>query len=241
MKTILPTDSQSMASRAQDILDDSGILDNPYFLNLDDHSTTLKQFQDSQIQFYFAVLHFARPMMALVSRMPDPQRRLDILHNVVEEHGDFDNKAFHETTFRAFLNSIGVEEDPRKTAHLGSEVLAFNRCLDGVCNLGSIEEAVGCLGIIEFAFADISAFIGRMVVDRGWIKSNELVHYKLHSEIDKRHAQELFDAISLEWNDPQVRAQAEDGMRLGVYIFNQLYLSFDHMSKQEYLLTSPKR
>ena len=70
---------------------------------------SLEQFRLTQEQFFFAVSFFPRPMSVLVGRIPDPKQRLDILHNVVEEHGEFDEKAFHHTTFQQFLSTIGTD------------------------------------------------------------------------------------------------------------------------------------
>jgi len=55
------------------------------------------------------------------------------------------------------------------------------------------------MGIIEYAFAGISATIGQAVVERGWIRQGDLVHYALHAEIDERHAQEFFAVIEPKW------------------------------------------
>src|SRR4051812_15114042 len=60
---------------------------NPYLRALKTGSMSLAQFRHSQEQFFWAVSFFSRPMAAMVARIPDAKARLDILHNVVEEHG----------------------------------------------------------------------------------------------------------------------------------------------------------
>ena len=60
-----------------------------------------------------------------------------------------------------------------------------------------------------------------LVVERGWIPQSELVHYKLHAEIDKRHAAEFFAAI--ETADEQMMTA---GLALGLHLFDQLYAAF---------------
>jgi pyrroloquinoline-quinone synthase len=50
-----------------------------------------------------------------------------------------------------------------------------------------------------------------------------LVHYKLHAEIDERHAEEFFAVIEKQWGDPKRRYYIEQGLNLGVYIFDRLY------------------
>ena len=61
------------------------------------------------------------------------------------------------------------------------------------------------------------------MVDRGWVASAELVHYKLHAEIDERHAQEFFAVVEPRWSDPQKRYLITQGLELGAYIFDRLY------------------
>ena len=63
---------------------------------------------------------------------------------------------------------------------------AFNAALMGTCVTAPTEVALGCLGIIEYVFADISSLIGQEVVARGSVSSQQLVLYKLHAEIDNR-------------------------------------------------------
>src|SRR5580658_3308778 len=167
------------------------ILHNPYFQALQDGSMTLDCFRRSQEQFFFAVTFFPRPMAALVGRIPNPKLRLDILHNLVEEHGEFDEKLFHHTTFQRFLRSIGSEPEKVEAGALSPALRAFNSILTSACVLDELEVGVACMGIIEYAFAGISATIGQAVVQRGWVRQEELVHYALHAQIDERHAEEF--------------------------------------------------
>ena len=78
-------------------------------------------------------------------------------------------------------------------------------------------------GIIEFAFASISDTIGKAVVENGWVAIDDLVHYKLHSEIDERHAEEFFAVIEASWDDPARRYFIKQGLQLGAYILDRLY------------------
>src|SRR5262249_12118347 len=103
------------------------------------------------------------------------------------------------------------------------EVHAFNAVLTAACQCEEPEVGVGCLGIIEHAFADISATIGRAVVRRGWVGREDLVHYKLHAAIDRRHAEEFFAVVEPAWNDPARRRPIERGLELGAYAFDRLY------------------
>lgn len=202
------------------VLKEANILNNPYLRALQDGTMSHDCFVRTQEQFFFAVTFFPRPMAALVGRIPDPKARIDILHNLVEEHGEFHEELYHHTTFQRFLRSIG---SPAKLdgVPLWPALRAFNSVLTSACVLDELEVGVGCMGIIEYAFAPISALIGKAVVDRGWVAADQLVHYKLHAEIDERHAEEFFAVVEPHWDNR--RYHIEQGLELGAYIFDRLY------------------
>ena len=207
-----------------------GLLDNPYFRALGDGSMTLEHFRQSQQQFYFAVRDYPRPMAALLARIPDPAMRLDLLHNLVEEHGDFHEEQFHQNTFRRLLESVGGRCPDTAGVAPGPAVRAFNNVLTGACLSEELEIALACLGIIEYAFAPISALIGNGIVKRGWVTSGDLSHYTLHADLDLRHAQDLFALVEPQWDDPGRRCLITQGLELGAYAFDQLYRGLHELS-----------
>lgn len=214
--------SNDLMSRVDDLLRDSGLLQNHYFTSLRGGDMSREEFCRSQRQFYHAVNYFSRPMSGLLMRTSCPKRRLGILANVVEEHGDFQPPAFHEATFRAFLQALSTDASPEK-CDMAAPVDAFNATIMSACVTEEIEVGIACLGIIEYAFADISALIGQAVVERGWVRQENLVHYSLHAEIDKQHAADFFVLLEDAWKIPAKRAAAERGLRLGAYSFDRLY------------------
>jgi pyrroloquinoline-quinone synthase len=231
----MTTNETSRAARvtacAGRILEKSGLRNNPYLQALQDGSMTLEGFRRSQEQFFFAVTFFPRPMAALVGRIPNPKARIDILHNLVEEHGEFREESFHHTTFQRFLRSIGSEPEKTEMGAPCPALRAFNSVLTCACVLDELEVGVGCMGIIEYAFAGISATIGQAVVKRGWVRQEELVHYALHAEIDERHAEEFFAVIEPHWDKPARRYFIEQGLEWGAYVFNRLYLDLYTIGK----------
>jgi len=212
-----------VTARACTLLEQSGIMANPYFRDLQNGTMPLEAFRRTQEQFFFAVTFFPRPMAALVGRIPDPKQRLDVLHNLVEEHGEFNEQCFHHTTFQQFLRTLDCNSEKLNDLIIWPEVRAFNSVLTTACVLDELEVGVACMGIIEQAFADISALIGRAVVERGWVTSEKLVHYKLHAEIDERHAEEFFAVVEAGWQNGTRRYFVEQGLELGTYIFDRLY------------------
>src|SRR5881409_3684955 len=100
---------------------------------------TLSHIRRTQEQFFFAVTFFPRPMAALVGRIAEPKARLDILHNLVEEHGEFEESQFHHNTFQRFLASIGADPGPLATAPVPTPLRAFNSVLTSSCVLDELE------------------------------------------------------------------------------------------------------
>ncbi|AWM39276.1 PqqC-like protein [Gemmata obscuriglobus] len=212
-----------VTARATEVLERSGIMANPYFRDLRSGTMSLDAFRRTQEQFFFAVTFFPRPMAALVGRIPDPKQRLDILHNLVEEHGEFNESQFHHTTFQQFLRTIGAAPERLDDLMIWPEVRAFNSVLTAACVLDDLDIGVACMGVIEQAFAGISALIGRAVVDNGWVAAEQLVHYKLHAEIDERHAEEFFAVVEPGWQNGTRRYFVDQGLELGAYIFDRMY------------------
>lgn len=197
---------------------------NPFFDALVNEKMTRSEFVLTQEQFYYAVTFFPRPMSALVGRIPEPEQRLDILRNVVEEHGEFDEASFHKTTFEQFLFKLGSDvEALQREPDLWPSVRAFNSALTGSCLMDELEVGIGCLGVIELSFATLSSIIGNAVVARGWLAESELVHYRIHKDIDERHADDFFSIVEPVWNEPQRQYYIRQGLQMGVYLFDQLY------------------
>ncbi len=197
------------------------VIEGSFFRDL---STMDKEtFKSAQAQFFFAVDYFSRPMAALVARLPLHESRIDIIHNIVEEHGDFNKEAYHSNTFKKFLSTLGVTNEYMQKLLPAAPVTMFNSTLMGTCSHEDPIVAIACDGIIEYAFADISALLAEMVVSRGWVKKDDLVHYNLHADIDKIHAEEFFKIIEPCMDDPEQRKKVVLGLRLGAYIFDRLY------------------
>lgn len=193
------------------------ILENPYIRALSDGSMGLHGFRSTQEQFSFAVAFYPRPLAALASRLSAPEDRVGLVRNLVEEHGGFDRRGFHQATFSRFLALIGGR--PPEVAE--PPVLAFNAALWGVCTESAPALALGCLGAIESEFADASEAIGKAAVARGWVEGTRLVHYSLHAAVDKRHAQELWEPLGR--RGAEGRELGRQGMRLGEFLLGRLY------------------
>lgn len=203
--------------------------DNPYFRALRDGSLGREDFLETQLQFHAAVVFFNRPMSTLAAKIDDAALRVEIVRNVWEEHGEGEPARMHGATFEAFLGRLaGWSPAEVKTAlarrPLWPEVHAFNTVLVGACAADDPLVGLGTLGMIERMFTEISGWIGRGVVARGWLRAEELVHYDLHEVLDVRHAADFFVVCGASWDrGPRERELVERGMRMGAHVFDQLY------------------
>jgi len=239
MNTTDPCRAPRVTASAQRTLEQSGLTHNPYLKSLQDGAMDLDGFRRSQEQFFYAVTFFPRPMAALVGKIPNPKQRLEILHNLVEEHGEFQEDRFHHTTFQQFLRSIGGHPEELEKGALTPALRAFNSVLTCACVLDELEVGVACMGIIEYAFAGISATIGQAVVQRGWVRQQELVHYALHAQIDERHAEEFFAVIEPQWDIAARRYFIQQGLELGAYAFDRLYRDLELLSRKSAPASTP--
>lgn len=205
---------------ADEVLKKSRFFSVRLFNDLENDRVLLPDFVETQKRFYFAVSYFSRPIAMLISRIRDPNKRVKILENVNEEHGNGCYAQSHECTFLDFLSSIGCSLDITEPA----EVSMFNISLMGICAREDIRTAIGCLGIIEYAFSSISYMIGSYVNRKGWAAGGRVLHYSLHSILDIQHSEDFFCLVD-------VSRSAEDmelfrkGLELGACIFRTLYES----------------
>ena len=198
---------------------------NPYLRALRDGSFAKDDFVETQIQFYYAVVFFSRPMAVLAAKIPSARVRTEILRNVWEEHGEGVPEKRHGATFVELLHRLaGVTLADVESRALWPEVRAFNTTLIGCCALDDWEIGAGCMGIIERMFVGISACIGHALVTRGWLPRERVVHYSLHEELDVRHSDDFFATLQPAYAaDACARYAIEQGLQLGAYAFDRLY------------------
>ncbi len=159
------------------VLKEAAYETNPYFINLKNGEFSKEDFVETQIQFYSAVTFFSRPMAALAAKIPPAALRVEIVRNVWEEHGEGDFKNVHGNTFATLLSRLGgiTEQDIRKRA-LWPEIRCFNTVLAGASVLDDYLVGSATMGIIERMFVDISFWLGKGIVERNWLKADQMIH-----------------------------------------------------------------
>jgi pyrroloquinoline-quinone synthase len=220
---------EALMSLVDAVLEDVDYKENPYFRALRDGSFTREDFLETQLQFHSAVVFFNRPMAALAAKIPDPRLRVEIVRNVWEEHGEGDPSRMHGATFERFLGRLSGWTTEQVKAELDRrlfwpEVRVFNTVLVGACVLDDHLVGVGTMGIVERMFAEISSWIGRAVVDRGFMSAEQMIHYDLHERLDVKHAADFFMVCGASWDEGErARYRIEQGLRMGAVAFDQLY------------------
>lgn len=233
MTTEAPIQIATLDGLVAEILEETDYLANPFFEALRGGAMSREAFVETQRQFYFAVVFFSRPMATLAARIPTAAQRLEILRNVWEEHGEGDLHFHHGNTFLELLFRLdGLTAAEVRSTPLGAEVSAFNAALAGAAVADDFLFGLATLGIIERMFADISAEIGSGVVARGWLPPEQMIHYGLHETLDVRHADDFFDVLRAYWDDEERRPAVEQGLRLGAYVFDRLYLGLWERSRR---------
>jgi len=227
MTTSLPPD---LLALVDDVLRTTAARQNPFFVALhDDGDGGLDHgaFVATQLQFFHAVVAFHRPMAMLASRLDDDGHRTRIFRNVQEELGEGDPTKAHGATFITFLSRLtSTSEDAvraRLQAPAGPAVRAFNAVVQGACVVDHVVVGAATMGIIERMFSEISSWIGRACVARGFLDAGAMIHYDLHERLDVRHAEDFFRILADAWSDPVGRRHVEDGLRLGAFAFDRFY------------------
>ena len=225
----------------EQILKNTNYAENPYFVNLREKTFEKEDFCETQIQFFYAVIFFSRPMAALAAKIPTPELRLEVLRNVWEEHGEGSLARGHGKTFLEFLKRLAnITEDDVYLRGLWADVRIFNTTLSGVSVLDDFIISVGVLGIIERMFSDISARIGNGVIENGWLSEDEMIHYKLHQELDIKHSEDFFKILDAPFQkSAENRYLIEQGLRLGATLFNNLYAGLWNHRKTRWILDAP--
>jgi pyrroloquinoline-quinone synthase len=217
--------TSTLSALVEQVLRDTPYHDNPYFTALRSGEFTHEDFVETQIQFYFAVVFFGRPMAAVAAKIPSAKLRVEVLRNVWEEHGEGDDGETHGSTFLTLLQRLGgiTEADVDRRA-LWPEVRLFNTMLTGACVMDEYLVGVGVMGMIERMFSEISGWIGAGIVERGWLTEEQMIHYSLHQELDVRHSEDFFAVLAEPFErSAESRYFIEQGLRLGAFGFHRFY------------------
>jgi pyrroloquinoline-quinone synthase len=221
------------------ILNEIDYKNNPYFVALNDGSFSKEYFCETQIQFYSAVTFFSRPMAALAAKIPNAEMRINIIHNVWEEHGEGELEKSHGYTFKEFLKRLSnINEQDILIREVWPEVVIFNTTLMGACSADDFLVGTAVMGMIELMFSDISYILSQGIIKRGWMNQNNMIHYSLHQELDIKHSQDFFSILENYWDESREKTeQIKQGLYLGATLFNNFYRDL-YISRKRRLIKS---
>lgn len=193
----------------------------PYVRRVLDGSLSRENFVRSQVQFLFAVEPYADYLSMLAARCESPEARRVLERNVEDERGGEDPSAAHGQTFRALLGKLGVSAAQIDASPPWACVEAFNAGVREACTTDAEPSGIATIAAIEDMFTDISAALGQGIVARGWLAREQVVHYAVHEQLDRVHADALY--ALLDPSDEAVTRQIEHGMTRGVSLMIDLY------------------
>lgn len=186
-----------------------------------DGSLSREDFVHTQIQFLFAVEPYADCLAILAARCESSEARRVLEQNVRDEHGGGDPSDAHGQTFRALLGKLGVSPAQIDASSRWACVDAFNAGVREACTTAPEQSGIATIAAIEDLFTDISARLGRGIVARGWLAREQVVHYDVHEQLDRIHADALY--ALLDPTDETTAHEIERGMAQGVRLMLDLY------------------
>ncbi|MFV8754313.1 iron-containing redox enzyme family protein [Nannocystaceae bacterium ST9] len=191
----------------------------PYVNFVLDGSLARVDFVRSQIQFLFVVEPYAGALASLAARCESAEARRVLEQNVDDERGGGDPSSAHGRTFRRLLGRLGVREVELDDAPRWPCVEVFNAAVREACMRAPVVSGIATIAAIEDLFTTISASLGRGIVARGWLARDRVVHYDVHEQLDRVHADTLYALL-----DPaDASSEIERGLARGVKAMVDLY------------------
>lgn len=193
-----------------------------FFTSLLNGEMSKEEFLKTQYQFYYAVIYFTLPMALVAASIPSYEERVNIIKNLWEEHGEGNLTSTHGKTFEEFLRRL-IGKSKLNHVQPGKAVTLFNSTLQETCKHSHFLKGVAAIGMIERMFADISSVIGKAIIEKGWLRKEDMIHYSVHQELDCIHAEDFFSILRPYANDKDNAKMIEEGLILGQEIFLKLY------------------
>ena len=196
----------------------------PYFHGLLSGRFSKEQFLDSQNQFSYLVKYFCRPMAAVIANMPNALNRSAIVSNLWEEHGRGDPEKIHGKTILTLIDRLGGDSSKLDEKYTSESIRIFNTALRGISVFEDYRVSAAVFGGIERTFVDVSTLICEAIIEQGWLPEERITHYALHKEIDMRHAEEILEVTTDDWNrDDESKELVRRGIRMGTRLFTNVY------------------
>ncbi|MBS1149794.1 MAG: hypothetical protein H6Q89_1492 [Myxococcaceae bacterium] len=194
----------------------------PYVKGAVDGSLSQHDFVQTQVQFFFAVEAYPQYLSQLAARSKSPGARRVLEENVRDEEGEGRSAQSHAHTFRGLLEKLGVTAAETDATPKWACVEAFNAGVREACTAGPEELGLATVAAIEDLFTAISRDLGGAIVKRGWLAREEVVHYNVHEELDRVHADALYRELDAAKGEGVERTVTK-GLEGGVTLMSELY------------------
>ena len=202
------------------------IAEEVYFSRLIKGNITFDQFKDTQLKMFPAVTYFSLPMFYLCTRLGSYEKRMNILENINDEHGNGNISESHGVTYKNYLINLGIEKNTIEGTYIHPSVENFNNILMNTVKNKNVLTGIACLGMIEERYAEISNLLVENLINKQWIATQNLAHYSIHKELDIHHSDLFFKLLDPEWNNAKSRENIILGINLGnsliINIYNEL-------------------
>lgn len=224
MEHIIRTAPQLLAY-AQQKMRDANLLKNPYFETLRNGHMSREQFCHTQEIYYYTVDFLPKPMANLVARVPSGHDRIYILNGIIAEYGDLESENTSPAIFKAFLKKLG--SDLKYVDH--SKILpacshTFHHVLLASSHFDDLEFALGLMGCLNYAFSDISAWIGQTLIERNWVEEKDLIYYRTQdSQPDLQTAETLLSIIEPKWHAKETQELIAQSFDFAIYNLDNYY------------------
>ncbi|TGO02287.1 hypothetical protein PN36_27360 [Candidatus Thiomargarita nelsonii] len=198
----------------------------PFFQALRSGAISKQQFLKTQIEFSHMVAFFNRPMAMVVANIPDAQKRMAIVANLWEEHGQGVPEKVHGKTILTLIERLGGNVDTIKDDSYTTNIKIFNSSLSSIAASENYQFSTAVFGGIERIFVEVSTEICDAIVKNNWLPLDRVTHYVLHKEIDIQHAEDFLKVANNDWGTPEHQKSIKDGIKFGIELFLNVYSGF---------------
>ncbi len=187
---------------------------NKYYITLMNGKMPVEKFYMSQQHFGIAVAYWSQSVLPqLLLSAPAFEQRVVILNNLNDElgiskDGKHDKSKSHVVTFENFMEFIDEFKPTNNLLQYNStytklkdQAHIFNEKLsDSIVN-NSWQFNFAMMGMIEYAYHDISEMISEYVKQKFVSCKSNIPHYATHEDIDEKHADDFFDQLDPHFNE----------------------------------------
>jgi pyrroloquinoline-quinone synthase len=215
--------NQAIKDHLESIISSTDLEKQVFFQVLRKGEISKHQFLKTQMEFSHMVAFFNRPMAMMVANIPNAQKRMAIVGNLWEEHGQGVPEKIHGKTILTLIERLGGNVDDINEDSYTTNVKIFNNSLKSIAASENYQFSAAVFAGIERLFVEISTEICDAIVKNNWLPLDRVTHYALHKEIDIQHAEDFLKVVNNDWDTPEHQKSIKDGIKFGIELFLNVY------------------